>query len=467
VYGPLWLAFLDLRQAGLRSGLTALAVAFAILTISIMAWQAELQQSEMLRDYENAGAATIVAELAGVDKDESEQLVLAILQIDGITGAEAPYRGNDMGVIADISFLVFENEKQQEYLGGTTTVIGVASTFDLARDYYDIMGAPNADQRQRPLGIPLLVANGIGRAPREGEVSIPAVIADYVGVRPGVRASVELIEIGGSGPPIVRRYDDLRVIGTFDAVGPDEGNFAPFWRFAAHGRDVLTVRRSGHRQDTTTTLPVVVDAALLRNFMTYAGRERKARDGERAPASDHRQIVIRADTLGKVASVEEAVQQLLAQRGLLDDCRAIQLRSFCLQLPERNNFKTALHERTTFSTGTSFFMGLLLVLAGVTSAGLQLQTVIARWHEQAILEALGFTPYGLMLYFILRLSIIWGVGVTVAGLVSSALPPTVGASPASFATAAGFLIAVCFITTVPVLLWPLRHSPGERIRDLR
>ena len=55
-------------------------------------------------------------------------------------------------------------------------------------------------------------------------------MADYVGVQPGAEATVELVYTG-SGEPIVQRLEGLRLSGTFELVGPDEGRFAPFWRF--------------------------------------------------------------------------------------------------------------------------------------------------------------------------------------------------------------------------------------------
>ena len=467
MFGLLWLAFREVRQAGLRSGLTALAVAMAILTMSILARQADVQQAAIVRSYEEAGATTFVAELADVTEDETGELVRAVRELEGIVAAEAPHRGSDLGVTADTSFLVFENEKQQEYLGATTAVLGVTDKFDPGRDYYESIGTTTADQQRGPLGIPLLVTDGIARGPASGEVLVPAVVAEYVGVRLDARATLELIHVDSSGPPIVRRYENLRVIGTFDAVGPDEGRFAPFWRFAARGRDVLTVRRPGRGDEMKTTLPVVVNVSLLRDFMTYVREELKAPGRARAPMQNRSHMVIRTGRVVSVTSAEQAVQQLLGERGLLDDCWTTQTRSFCLRLPERNNFRAALHEQTTFVTGAGFFTSLLLSLVATGSAGLQLQTVIRRGHEHAVLEALGFAPLQLLVYFCLRLLLIFGIGVAVAGIVSLTLPAMFIGSIASFATASGLLIAASLGVTVPVLFWALRGPPGERIQELR
>jgi hypothetical protein len=302
----LWLAIRELRQAGLGPGLTALALTVTILAVSVLGRQIENQRTAILRGYEERGATTFVAELVGVTESEIEELVSAVRGLEGITSAEAPYRGSDFGLTADTSFLVFQNEKQQEYLGATTTVLGVTDKFDPSRDYYENIGPSTPWDRKTPLGIPLLVTSGTARAPAAGEVLIPTVVAEYVGIRADTRANVELIHHRNLGQPIVRRYDDLRVIGTFDTLGPDEGRFAPFWRFAARGRDVLTVRRPGNGSEMRTTLPVVVSVGLLRNFMTHMKEELKAR-GEGLHPRDRGLLVIRATTTFDVTKAEGAV----------------------------------------------------------------------------------------------------------------------------------------------------------------
>lgn len=59
----LWLAVTELRPAGLRSGLTALALALAILTVSVLDQQSKIRQDTILQDYEAGGAGTFLAEL--------------------------------------------------------------------------------------------------------------------------------------------------------------------------------------------------------------------------------------------------------------------------------------------------------------------------------------------------------------------------------------------------------------------
>jgi hypothetical protein len=208
--GLLWLAFTDLRQAGLQPRLVVLAIAAAILAIAVFGAQIDLRRSAMLGDYEQGGAATFIAELAGVADSEVDALADAIRALGGVKTVEAPYSGIDLGLVADTSFLVFQNDKQQEYLGARTTVLGVDATFDLVRDYYATFARSPSDTARPPLGIPLVVTSGMARTPAPGEALIATAVAEYVGVRPGSIASVELIHLG-LGRPIMRRHEELRV----------------------------------------------------------------------------------------------------------------------------------------------------------------------------------------------------------------------------------------------------------------
>jgi hypothetical protein len=89
-------------------------------------------------------------------------------------------------------------------------------------------------------------------------------------VQPGAEAIVEFV-YSGSGEPIIQRFDPLRLIGTFDIAGPDQGRFEPFWRFNARGQDVLTVRAEGSRIGITS-LPTVVNLELFRKIPLFSGR---------------------------------------------------------------------------------------------------------------------------------------------------------------------------------------------------
>lgn len=464
--GLIWLAIIDLRRAGLRSGLTALAIGIAVLAICVVARQSELQRSAMLESYEQGGATTFIAEIRDVSAAELDPLITAIRLQKGVRGADAPYRGTDFGVIADTSFLVFENDKQQEYLGATTAVLGVTGAFDLLEDYHEEIGSGAADSPKTLLGIPLLVANGVARDPAPDEILIPAVVADYVGVRPGATANVEFIHNTISGTPITRRYAGLQVIATFDILGPDEGRFAPFWRFAARGRDVLTVRRSDTPGEMKTTLPMVVSGELFRDFVDHVSYELQARTSERFPLPGRHQIVVHTNAILSIPEVEDAVGRIFGESGLENDCVHSKPKSFCLRLPHRNNFRTALREQEKFEAGTSFFGMLLLGLVITAMTGLQGHTVISRWHEHALLQALGFAPSQLPRYLLLRLALLLGLGVAGAGVMALALPPSWMGSLQSFATAAILIVVSCLIAALPIMLWPLRRPPGDQLRNL-
>jgi len=195
----LWLAALELRRAGLRSGLTALALAVAMLAITVLEHQTEVRQDMLVRAYEAAGAATFLAELHTTD-EKLDDVARAVRDLDVITAAEAPYRSGDLGLTADTSFLVFQNDKQQEYLGATTAVLGVSTSFDLRRDYYETLGARKAGAALTSFGIPLVVTDGVQRPPSRREVLVPATVAEYVGVQPGALAlSRRLRSLGCSG----------------------------------------------------------------------------------------------------------------------------------------------------------------------------------------------------------------------------------------------------------------------------
>ena len=101
------------------------------------------------------------------------------------------------------------------------------------------------------LGMPLLVTTGEARPPGPQEVLVPSGVADYVGVQPGAEAIVEFVYTA-DGQPIIQRFDTLKLIGTFDMAGPDQGRFEPFWRFNAKGQDVLTVRAEAARIGITS-----------------------------------------------------------------------------------------------------------------------------------------------------------------------------------------------------------------------
>ena len=254
--GLLWLALADLSRAWLRSGLAALAIAAAILAVAFFAGQIQFRQSEVLAGYEAAGAATFVVQLRGIADDEIDALAGSVRTLDDVRSAEGPYSGISGNIAVDTYFLVFRNEQQQEYLGARTSVLGVDQRFDLTRDYYVDFHRVNPEAPQIVLGMPLLLTAGEARPPGPQEVLVASGVTDYVGVQPGAEAIVEFVYDGG-GEPIIERFDQLRLIGTFDMAGPDQGRFEPFWRFNAKGQDVLTVRAEAARIGNTS-LPILL-----------------------------------------------------------------------------------------------------------------------------------------------------------------------------------------------------------------
>jgi len=459
--GLLWLAFVDLRRAWVRSSLAALAIALALIAVTFFAGQITIRQTELLTGYEEAGASTFVVGLSKVDASDTANLVQALRSAADVQSVEAPYSGAELGLVADTSFVVFENEKQQESLGARTTALGVGRSFDPVRDYYVNFQDLNPNALTAILGAPLLATSGTVRPPARNEVVVPSGITDYVGVRPDAEATVDLI-YANADPPIARRYEGLRLIGTFDFVGPDQGRFEPFWRFAAHGREVLTVRRPDAPEGVTTTLPILLSDELVKEFLDYVGRQLNARGISPDKELTASRLVVRADSVRAVPSVEREAISLLKQRGLKDDCGAVGQATFCLQVPERNNFETALKEQEKLKTGGSFFIFLLLTLVAAGTAGLQVQLVLARWHEIGILQAVGFSPVRVMLYLGIRLYAVLATGVVSAGAAVSILP--IARTASTFIFAAGVTLVAASLAALPVLLWPLTQAPAQLLR---
>jgi hypothetical protein len=458
--GLVWLALVDLGRAWPRPSLAALAIAPAVLAVAFFAGQIELRRAEVLAGYEAAGAATFVAQLSGIADDQMDSLADSVRALGGVGSAEAPYSGIGAAIVADTSFLVFRNEQQQEYLGARTTVLGVDPNFDLARDYYVNFHDLNPKAPETVLGMPLLSTGGVARAPNPSEILVASGVADYVGVQPGAEAIVELVYTGDK-EPIVHRFDGIRLSGTFDLVGPDQGRFDPFWRFNARGRDVLTVRPEDAATGPTS-LPILLNIEVFRSFLSSI-RDELARRGVapvRLPGRD--QLVVRANAIGDVPAAEAAVERVLRERGLGEGCGGQSSRSFCLRLPEKNNFRMALEEQNKLGTGGAFFVALLLALLAIGTAGLQVQTVISRWRDYGVLQALGFTPGQILLYYGLQFVLVLTGGVTIAALVSLLLPSW---SAVSLITAASLAGAAAGIAALPVLLWPLWRPPAELLRD--
>ena len=265
----------------------------------------------------------------------------------------------------------------------------------------------------------------------------------------------------GEGEPIVHRFDGLRLIGTFDMAGPDRGRFEPFWRFNARGQDVLTVRAETARIGLTS-LPIVVNLEVFRKFLSSVRDELARRGAAPAHLPMRDQLVVRASSIDEVPAAEAAVERLLQGRGLSRGCDNQTHRSFCLRLPGRNNFRSALHEQNKVGSGGAFFVALLLMLLAVGAAGLQVQTVVRRWRDYGILQAVGFTPGQVVAYDGLRFASILATGIAIAATASLPLS-TVSAT--SLIMAAGLAALAAGLASVPVLLWPLWRAPAEVVRD--
>jgi len=459
--GLLWLAVVDLKRAWLRSLLAALAIAMALVAVTFFAGQVGLRQAELLTGYEASGAATSIVELSKMPTSSIADLVRALHSAAGVQSVEAPYNGTQLGLVADTSFVVFENEKQQESLGARTTVLGVDRSFDPVRDYYVNFHDLNPNAPQAVLGAPLLATSGTVRPPERNEVVVASGITDYVGIRPGAEATIDLMYVDAN-PPIVRRFEGLRLIGTFELVGPDQGRFEPFWRLAARGREVLTVRRPDAPEGVATTLPILLNDELVREFLGYVSQELDARGMAPPKSLAANALVVRADSVGAVPSVEAEVASLLEQRGLKQGCSATSEAGFCLRLPERNNFQAALEEQKKLEEGGSFFIFLLLILMAVGTAGLQVQLVLARWREFGILQAVGFSPIQILLYSAIQFYSVLAVGTVAAAAVVIILPFARAVS--AFIFAAGIALVAASVAALPVLLWPLAQRPAQLLR---
>jgi len=173
-------------------------------------------------------------------------------------------------------------------------------------------------------------------------------------------------------------------------------------------------------------------------------------------------LVVRASSVQAVPSAQGEVTSLLEHRGLKHGCGNASEATFCLRLPERNNFQAALQEQKKLESGGSFFIFLLLVLVSVGTAGLLVQFVLARWREFGLLQAVGFSRDQILLYCAIRLTAVFAAGTVVAGAIMVVLP--FARSVSAFVFAAGITLVAVIIAALPVLLWPLARRPAELLR---
>jgi hypothetical protein len=163
-----------------------------------------------------------------------------------------------------------------------------------------------------------------------------------------------------------------------------------------------------------------------------------------------------------VPVAEAAVERLLRDGGLDRECDEQRGRSFCLRLPERNNFRSALQEQSKVGSGGAFFVALLLILLAIGAAGLQVQVVLSRWRDYGILQAVGFTPGQVLLYYGLQFLLVLSSGIAIAAIASA---PLSRISATSLVVAAGLAVLAAGLASLPVLLWPVWRPPSEVLRD--
>jgi hypothetical protein len=209
-------------------------------------------------------------------------------------------------------------------------------------------------------------------------------------VQPGADAIIELIYTGIE-PAIRRTVEGQRLLGTFDAIGPDQGRFDPFWRLAMRGQDVLTVRRSDAAERTTTTTPVVLPGGVVRDFLRYVPSELGARGITVSESLVRSRVVTRANSIEDVPAASAALLSLLRQHSFEENCAEPLPRSFCIRKPQRNNFQAALQEKKKLESGGSYFITRLLLLVATGTAGLEIQTIVMRWRDIGVLQAIGFS----------------------------------------------------------------------------
>src|SRR5262249_10172041 len=189
------------------------------------------------------------------------------------------------------------------------------------------------------------------------------------------------------------------------------------------GEGVLTVHRPDTADRVSTTLPIVLSADVVSDFLSAVRVELAARRGPLVQPPSRNQLVIRANTIGDVPAVETAVKSLLEERRLTEYWEGSPPRSFCLRLPERNNFQAAFREQSKVGTGGSFFIALLVALIAVGTAGLQVQSVVTRWREFGVLQAIGFSPGQIASCYGLQLCLLLAGGIAFAAIASVALTP--------------------------------------------
>ena len=460
--GILRLVLADLRSSWFQVVAALVLIGACIVGVAFFTTQAQQTQSLVRAAYQEEGASAFVVEVSGISDEELDRIVAAVRQLQDVGSADAPYNGLELGVQADVSFLVFENAKQIEYLGAHTSVVGVGPFFKPKTEYYVDFRWLNPGAPRAALGIPLLPATGEFRYPQANEILLPTTVTDYVGVQPGAQATVELV-YANSNPPIVRRLDDLRLIGTFDIAGPDRGRIDPFWRLSYVGEPLLTARGTGGTE--ATTVPVILNMAVVQEFLRSVESQRLY-SSTSLPARS--QLVVSSTSVSNVPAVQKEVVSLLETKGLKPSDEASQsgARAYRILVPERNNFINAQLEQRKIGTGGTYFAGLLLILLAFGTGGLQVLATLTRWRDYGVLQAVGFSPGQILIVYGGQLLLVLTSAVLLAGL-AVLLNPGLAHSREAFSTATVLAVLATIAGSVPALLWPMRTPPVAMLKELQ
>jgi hypothetical protein len=455
------LVLADLRSSWFQAVAALLLIGAGIIGVAYFTTQARQTQLQVQAAYQEEGAATFVVELSGISDEELDRMVAAVRQLQDVGSADAPYNGLELAAQADVSFLVFENAKQKEYLGAHTSVLGVDPFFPLKTGYYVDFRWLNPSAPQAVLGIPLVPVAGEFRSPKVNEILLPSTVTDYVGVQPGAQATVELV-YAGSDPPIVRRLDDLQLISIFDIPGPDRGRIDPFWRLSYVDEPLLTVRGTGGTE--ATTVPVLLNKAVVQDFLRSVELQRSSS----TPHPARSQLVVSATAVANVSAAQKKVVSLLEAQGLklADEPNQPGAHSYRVLLPKRNNFVSAQREQGKIGTGGTYFAGLLLILLAFGTGGLQVLATLTRWRDFGVLQAVGFSPGQILMVYGGQLLLVLTTAILLAGLAVLLGSHLAGAREV-FATAAVLAVLATIAGSAPALLWPMRTRPAAMLKELQ
>ena len=463
--GILRLVLTDLRSSWFSAVAALLLIGAGIVGVAYFTAQAQRTQSQVQTAYQEEGASIFVVELSGLSDEEIDRVVTSTRQLQGIGSADSPYNGLELGVQADTSFLVFENAQQKEFLGAHTSVLGVDPLFKPRTGYYVDFRWLNPSAPRTVLGIPLLPVAGEFRSPKANEILLPSTVTDYVGVQPGAQAVVELV-YANSNPPIVRRLDDLRLIGIFDIAGPDKGRIDPFWRMSYVGDPLLTVRGTGGAE--ATTVPVILNMAVVQDFLRGVKSQLHLDHFSSTALPTRGQLVVSATSVAGVPAAQKQVASLLETQGLKPTSEANQpgAHTYRVLLPERNNFVSAQREQRKIGTGGRYFAALLLILLACGTGGLQVLATLTRWRDYGVLQAVGFSPGQILIVYGGQLLLVLTSAILLAGLAVSLTSRLINSREA-FEMATVLAVLATFAGSVPALLWPMRIPPAAMLKELQ